>query len=352
MAKRVREDEQPFESDRIAGRAHPRETVVLLGQDEALARASRAIRGGRPPQAWLIAGPPGIGKATLAYRIARYLLVFGATGRGPADLSVPASDPAVSLVRARAHPGLLALRRGLHPKTGEPMTVLSIFEIRKLAAFFGLTSTTGGWRIAIIDTADEMNDEAANALLKILEEPPARAMLILIAHRPAKLATTIRSRCQLLRLHPFPDALLSSELELRLPNVSATDRARLVALSGGSLGAALRVLADDGLKLVADAENLIGGAGSLDFAATYSLAERLARIDRGTDFFGAYLVQMLGERIVERARAEASDLERWAVLHNRIARGFARSAALHLEPRQTILTTARALETATRRGVL
>lgn len=352
MPRRVREDEQPIESDRIAGQAHPRETLSLIGQDEGLARAARAIRGGRPPQAWLIAGPPGIGKATLAYRIARYLLTFGATDRGPADLAVPPNDPTVPLVRAGSHPGLLALRRGLSPDTGKPMTVLSIHEIRKLAAFFGLTSTTGGWRIAIIDAADEMNDQAGNALLKILEEPPARAMLMLIAHRPARLTTTIRSRCQLLRLHPVGDAHLDCELERRLPNLSAEDRTRVVALSGGSLGTALRLVEDDGLMIAADAEKLISRAGSLDFAGTFALSERLARTDRGTDSFGAYLVQILGERIVARAGAGEADLERWAALHNRIKHSFARTAGLYLEPRQTILSAARGLQLATRRGAL
>jgi DNA polymerase-3 subunit delta' len=352
MAKRVRDDEEPFESDRIAGQAHPRETFSLVGQDEALARASRAIRSGRPPQGWLIAGPPGIGKATFAYRIARYLLAFGATERGPADLAVPPNDPVVPLVRAGTHPGLLALRRGLHPETGKPMTVLSIHEIRKLSSFFGLTSAAGGWRVAIIDTADEMKDDAANALLKILEEPPRRAMLMLIANAPAKLASTIRSRCQLLRLRPLPDALLAGELDMRVPDISGEDRARLVSLSGGSLGTALRLVANDGLKYAADAERLIERAGTPDFAATLSLAERLGRIDRGTDTFGAYLVQILAERILARARAGAPDLERWTALHTRIAKSFATMAALHLEPKQTILSAARALELATRRGAL
>ncbi|MGH6875756.1 MAG: DNA polymerase III subunit delta', partial [Rhizomicrobium sp.] len=165
MPKRTREEE-PFESDRIAGQAHPRETLALIGQDEALARAARAIRGGRPPQAWLIGGPPGIGKATFAYRVARYLLAYGASSKGPEDLSVPANDAVVPLVRAGAHPGLLVLKRGLNPETGKPMTVLGVDEIRRLANFFGLTSGAGGWRVAIIDAADDMNDSAANALLK------------------------------------------------------------------------------------------------------------------------------------------------------------------------------------------
>ena len=194
MAKRAR-DEEMLETDRIAGVPHPRETTALIGQDEALARAARAIRGGRPPQAWLIGGPPGVGKATFAYRVARYLLRYGATDAGPEDLSLPAKDPVAALVRAGAHPGLLTIRRGPHPDTGKLMTVLSVDEIRKLGNLFGLTSASGGWRIAVIDTADEMNEQAANALLKILEEPPRRSMLMLLAHAPARLASTIRSRC-------------------------------------------------------------------------------------------------------------------------------------------------------------
>ncbi|HEX4079817.1 MAG TPA: DNA polymerase III subunit delta' [Rhizomicrobium sp.] len=351
MPKRTREEE-PFESDRVAGQAHPRETLTLIGQDEAVARARRAISGGRPPQAWLIGGPPGIGKATFGYRIARYLLSFGASDRGPVDLGVSANDPVVALVRAGAHPGLLVLKRGLHPESGKPMTVLRVDEIRRLGNFFGLTSGAGGWRIAIIDTADDMNDAAANALLKILEEPPSRSLLILLAHAPAKLAPTIRSRCQLLRLRPLSDAALTAELEQRLPKLPAEDRARLVALSGGSLGAALRLAGEDGLKLAADAERLIDRVAAPDFAATLSLAERVAKLDRGLEGFGSHLSQILAARILARARNDAPGLERWVELRNRVQASFARSAALHLEPRQTILSSARALELAARRGAL
>lgn len=351
MPKRARQDE-PFESDRIAGHLHPRETLALVGQEEALARAARAIRTGRPPQAWLFAGPPGVGKATLAYRVARYLLSYGVSARGPEDLSVAPNDPVMPLIKAGAHPGLFALKRGLNPDTGKPMTVLAVDEIRELAEFFGLTSAIGGWRVAIIDTADELSDAAANALLKILEEPPARAMLILVAHAPARLASTIRSRCQVLRLKPLGDETLAQELADRLPKLSVEDRARLVALSGGSLGAALRLAGEDGLKLAGDAERLIDNAAAPDFQATLSLAERVARLDRGPENFGDWLAQILAARILARARANAPGLDRWVELHNRIRAGFVRSAALHLEPRQTILSAARALETVAHRGAL
>ena len=349
MARRAR-DEETIETDRIAGVPHPRETTTLIGHDEALARASRAIRSGRPPQAWLIGGPPGVGKATFAYRVAGYLLRYGASDAGPEDLSVPTNDPMSALVRAGSHPGLLAIKRGLHPDTGKLMTVLSVDEIRKLANFFGLTSASGGWRIAIIDTADEMNDQAANALLKILEEPPRHAMLILLAHAPARLASTIRSRCQKLLLQSLGEATFSAALGERMPELSAADRARLIALSGGSLGAALRLVSENGLKLAAEAETLIDRAPAPDFAATLALAERVAKFDRGMESFGVYLTQLLAARILARAREGAPHLDRWVELCNRIRTSFVRSATLHLEPRQTIVSAAQAL--AARRAAL
>src|ERR1700753_445276 len=127
MAKRS--TAAPVDSDRLEGFPHPRETTDLIGQDAALARAARAVRGGRPPQAWLISGPPGIGKATLAYRIARYLLAYCARDSGAADLSVPANDPAAMQVAAGSHPGLLVWKRGENPDTGKLMSVLSVGEI-------------------------------------------------------------------------------------------------------------------------------------------------------------------------------------------------------------------------------
>src|SRR5579872_1772557 len=245
MARRSAPSE-PNDSDRIEGFAHPRETVALLGQDMALQRAARALRAGRPPSAWLMTGPPGIGKATLAYRIARYLLAYGATDAGPQDLSVPDDSAAARQVAAQSHPGLLVLKRAINPKTGKLMTVLSVDEIRRLADFFNMTSGAGGWRVAIVDTADDMNDNAANALLKMLEEPPANAMLLLLSNTPGRLLPTIRSRCQRLDLRVLDDAILEKALAKFLPQTSARERASLARISGGSIGAALTLATGEG----------------------------------------------------------------------------------------------------------
>src|ERR1700760_235074 len=257
MAKRTPE---PNDSDRIEGFEHPRETFALLGQQDGLRRAARALRSGRPPSAWLIADAPGVGKATLAYRIARYLLAFGAGDAGPDDLSVPQDHPAARQVVAQSHPGLLVLKRAINPKTGKLMTVLSVDEIRRLADFFGMTSGAGGWRVAIVGTADDMNDNAANALLKMLEEPPANAMLLLLSNTPGRLLPTIRSRCQRLEVRPLDDATLEKKRARELPAMAAAERASLARVAGGSIGAALTLATGEGAALAQEADRLIDQA--------------------------------------------------------------------------------------------
>jgi DNA polymerase-3 subunit delta' len=350
MARRTtRKDEASQETDRIEGQPHPRETFHLAGQDEALMRAARAIRSGRPPQAWLITGPPGTGKATLAYRIARYLLKYGARDAGPADLSVPGNDPVAMQVTAAAHPGLLVLKRGINPDTGRMMSVLSVDEIRRLAGFFGLTSGAGGWRVAIIDTADEMNPAAANALLKALEEPPARAMLLLLANAPGRLLPTIRSRCQRLALRPLAPDILDREITARMPALGQDERASLARLAGGSLGLALQLAGGEGLTLADDADHLVEQAASPDPIALMALAERIARLKDGLRDFGDVLRWTLEQRIRARAHEGGRALRPWVDVWDRLGGAFARADALHLEPRQTILSAGHALAQTARR---
>ena len=338
MAKRAR-TVQAAEPDPL----HPRKTFALLGQDAALAKAARAIRSGKPPQGWLISGPPGVGKATMAYRIARYLLAHGAKDSGATDLSVAPYDPAALQVGAGAHPGLLLLQRGLNPNTGKLMSVLGVEEIRKLAGFFGMTSGAGGWRVAIVDSADEMNDNAANALLKLLEEPPSRAMLLLLSNTPGRLLPTIRSRCQRLVLRPLDDATLMRALENHLPDMSESERGQLARLSAGSIGAALALAGGEGRELAAEAERLIEQAAQPDLVALLALGDRLFRVTDGLEKLGDFLIEVLSARIRARAHQGAPHLDRWIAALARLKDGFARAGGLHLEPRQTLLTTARDL---------
>lgn len=338
------------EPDRIPGRPHPRESYELFGQEEALSRAARAIRGGRPPQGLLLAGEPGIGKATLAYRIARYLLRYGATGEGPADLFVPPDDLVSRHVEAQAHPGLLVLKRPWDEKTRKFKTVVTVDEIRKLGEFFGLKSASGGWRIALIDSADDMNPNAANALLKNLEEPPARSLLILISHAPGLLLPTIRSRVRRLDMKPLAENLLVEMLARMATNLGADERSLLARLSEGSLGLALRLAGEEGAQLAENAERLLT-TGSPDWSAMLKLAERTGRRADDLETFGDFLQRAVSRRI--RGQAEAGHGDGRAVeLWEQLRALFTRATGLNLEPRQTVLTAAALIATAHRQRLL
>jgi DNA polymerase-3 subunit delta' len=197
-----------------------------------------------------------------------------------------------------------------------------------------------------------MNDNAANALLKMLEEPPANAMLLLLSNMPGRLLPTIRSRCQRLELRPLDDAMLERALAEYLPETDAAERASLARLSGGSIGAALTLATGDGGALAEEADRLIDKAREPDLLALLTLGDRLYRVQDGLELFGEFLIESLSARIRAKAHSGAAGLERWVSLRERIERGFGRAAALNLEPRQTVLSAARDLSRVARGGAL
>ncbi len=223
------------------------------------------------PHAWLIAGPQGIGKATLAYRIARFVLSGGAGE----TLSVAADHPVFRRVASGGHADLLTLARDLQ---GEgPSTVIGVDAVRAAGAFVHLTAGEGGWRVLVVDTADDLNSNAANALLKILEEPSDRTLILLVSHSASRLLPTIRSRCCRLPLHRLPECAM--EDVLRRAGVDSGELGTLLAIAEGSPGRALALLEADGVALL---ETVIGFAAALpdiDLPALHEFADRLARRD-------------------------------------------------------------------------
>ncbi|WBU55875.1 DNA polymerase III subunit delta' [Paracoccus sediminicola] len=258
-------DDAP-ESDRVPGAPHPRHAEAAVGHDHAIADFLAAAGAQRLHHAWLITGPRGVGKATLAWAMTRWLLSGGA----PGDLRLPPGDPVARRVAALSEPRLHLVRRGFDQKTGRLKAEIGVDDIRALLGFFHMSAAEGGRRVAIVDAADQMNGAAANALLKVLEEPPEGGLILLIAHQPARLLPTIRSRCRELRLSP----LAPEDMTAVLAGLGVTEDAEaLSALSGGSVGEALRLAGQEGLKVYRQIIELFETLPRFDRMKARALAE-------------------------------------------------------------------------------
>ena len=227
---------------------HPRHARALLGHQHAERRMRQAFESGKLHHAWLISGPKGIGKASLAYRFAGYVL-SGAQSLTE-DLSVNPDSRAAHWLASRSHPDLFVLERNWDGTTKKLKSELAVDDARQLSEFFGLTAGSGGWRVAIIDAADDLNNASANALLKVIEEPPPKCILLLVCNQPGRLLRTIRSRCMRIDLAP-----LSLEETLRvltgLPLDEAPSRQDMevaAKLAGGSPGRGLELLNSTGAR--------------------------------------------------------------------------------------------------------
>ncbi|MEX3016163.1 DNA polymerase III subunit delta' [Gymnodinialimonas hymeniacidonis] len=275
-------DDAPLESDRLDGAPHPRETKRLFGHAGPEAEFLSAATSGRLPHGWLLTGPRGIGKATFAWRAARFLLatppvsdddMFGAPPP-PESLDIDPEHPVARRMLALSEPGLFLLRRPVDDKDPKKLkTVITVDEVRGLKGFFQM-SAGDGRRVVIVDSADEMNPSAANALLKELEEPPEGAVLFLISHRPSGLLPTIRSRCRTLRFNALEDADLAAALTQA--GSEPPEGAALATLAQGSVGAAITLAEQGGPALYADITHLLETLPNMDRALALKLAESTA----------------------------------------------------------------------------
>jgi len=269
----------------------PRRNPELLGHEAAEHRFLAGWRSGRLPHGWLIAGPTGIGKATLAFRIARFVLSSGSApaaddGPGlfgdepvaaPETLFVDPESPVARRIATGSHADLITLQREVNPDTSALRTSISVENVRKAGEFMRMTAGEGGWRVIVVDSADEMNPNAANALLKMLEEPPERALLLLVSHSPGRLLPTIRSRCCRLSLNPPPPETVASIIEKHRPDLSGEDRIALAALSEGSPGRALSLADEGGLELYRALVSLLSQLPNADTATLHAFSDGLAR---------------------------------------------------------------------------
>jgi DNA polymerase III subunit delta' len=297
------------------GPPEPRRNPELLGHHDAAQAFARAAQRGKLHHAWLVAGPPGIGKATFAWRAARWLLAGQPETRPDAPLFLPAEHPVFRRAASGGHSDLRGLERLFNPKTKRMAGELTVDQVRGLGSFMRLTPGEGVHRIVIVDTADEMNTQAANALLKLLEEPPPSALLFLLSHAPGSLLPTIRSRCRLLRLAPVPAPEIEAWLARWRPASTPAQRHEAAARAQGSPGAALarlEALAGDGFDAEAAVWRLLDTLPKLDRSAAHALAQRVGKAgeeELWTEFFSA-LGSVLASLCAAAARQDFSALGR------------------------------------------
>jgi DNA polymerase-3 subunit delta' len=261
---------------------------VIVGQDKAVEQFASAWASRKLHHAWLLAGPKGVGKASFAHMAARRVLADAAgSAFNLPGLETPADHPIVKLVEAGSHPDMRWLQRLENERTGNLARNISVDQVRDLGEFLTLTSALSPWRVAVIDTVDELEPSGANALLKILEEPPANTIFFLVSHAPGRLLPTIRSRCRRLEFQALGDDAMASILEAHAPDVSAAERLKIIAMSFGSAGRAL-AFAELGLAKLEDAAIAILRQGDPTNARRSELAQELAK-KAAADRYAAFL---------------------------------------------------------------
>jgi len=350
----------PWRSERLLGHGAGEKTLLAAHQS------------GRLHHAWLISGPRGIGKATLAWRFARFLLCgqheAGLFGGGPENLDVSSDAPGRSNFDARAHPDLFHVRRTLNPDTGRMRAEIAVDDVRDLGNRMRMTS--GGWRVAIVDAADEMNRNSANAVLKILEEPPPKAVLLIVAHAPGRLLPTIRSRCRRLTLQPLADDIVISLLGDYASELKEQERLALARLAEGSIGRALELAGAGSLELYSEMVSVLATLPELDMARLHGFAERFARrgeeanaawrslnylfdgwlkgLARQSALGGEAAPVVPAERGLQARLLAAASLDRWIVAWEKAAELLSGADRVNLDRKQTVLGSFLVLQSAMR----
>src|ERR1700723_3620015 len=335
---------------------HPRETTDLFGHGEAETALLNAYRSGRIPHAWLIGGAQGIGKATLAYRMARFVLAHrnphGADVERAETLWVDPSHPVARQVAAGSHGGLLTLERSLNDK-GVLRTVITVDETRETISFFGSTAAVDGWRVCIVDTVDELNANAANALLKVLEEPPRQSLFLLVSHAPARVLATIQSRCRKLPLRPLAvDDVIRAAAEAANIAIDDPALAEAAGAADGSVARALTLLGGGAIKLHQRTAALLATLPQVDPRELHALGDALGGSDRVAL---AAFIDSIDRWVSERLRADDANananlprLARLAEVWEKINRAARDTAEYNLERKPLVFSVFGLLAEATR----
>jgi DNA polymerase-3 subunit delta' len=314
---------------------HPRHCRQVIGHDKAIAQFRRAFESGKPHHAWLISGPTGIGKASLAYQLAREILS-----------DAPMTERAKAWLSARSHPDLHILELAVSdPKSGKLKSEIAVDDARAFADHYSRSAGQGGWRIGIVDCADQLNRAAANALLKLVEEPPDKALIFLVNHASGRLLPTLRSRCVRLAVEPLPAAAVEGIIKGLPLEDRPTDQefAQAAVLSGGSPGRAVQLLKSAGAK----AFLAFASARTLDAHTMHEVSGHFhnrATINSDYLMFMDLLQAWTAEKAVAAAPSRAG--LSMATLSSELSRGRAETEGYNLDRRVAVLEALAALQNA------
>lgn len=349
----------------------PRANAELLGQQAGEGALLAAAASGRLAHAWLLTGPCGIGKATLAFRFARFLLARPRVAVAPPDdLAVPPESSVFRRVASGGHADLLTVERGFDDRRERLRKEIVVDDVRAVGAFLAQTPAEGGWRIVIVDKADALNRNAANALLKVLEEPPEKALLLLVSDAPGRLLPTIRSRCRRLALQPLPVPVVAELLGRHRPDLGDGERDGLAALAEGSIGTALAMAEAGAAQVQGELRRLFLSLPALDPVALHRLFDgALKQGDDGFAVLGELIRWWLGRLIRTAAEADdgsgagssasdaaavakvagAAPLDRWLEVWDKTTRLLAVVDSANLDRKQVLLSIFLDIEATVRR---
>ena len=350
----MRASDGPPESDRVDPAPHPRQTAVLFGQARAEAELLDSYRAGRLHHAWLLGGRQGTGKATLAWRFARFLLAHPDPGapavRDARDLSVPPDHPTALSIASGAPGDVAVLRRAFNDKSGKFYTEIRVDEVRRASGLFQQASRAGGYRICILDSAEDLNRNSANALLKLVEEPPGRSLFLVVAHHPAQVLPTLRSRCRLLLLDPLSNADAVAALVALGPPWSAAEPAALAEAAeraGQSVSGALHYLGGERLTLDRDAARLLARLPEVNWGELHRLADRIGTDEDDFAVLTGAILDWLHGRLGQ-GGGDPRRLAPLAEVWEKVRRSARDTLALNLDKKTFLFSTFADLSQATR----
>ena len=321
-----------------------------------------SFNSGRLAHAWLITGPKGIGKATLSHRIARFILTRNYSfdnsstlfkdnfERGdPQSLAVDITNPVCRRIISGGHPDFLNIERSVDDKTGKLRKEITIDAVRDISLFLTKTPAEGGWRVIIIDNVDELNFNAANAVLKVLEEPPKQALILLVSNNPARLLPTIRSRCRRLSLNLLSNKTIKELLIQNNAKISPENLDQLVDMASGSFGHALELSKEGGFEIYREVNDILNMMPEIDLTRIHQLGDKLNRDKTGKvsehtfDLINHWLVKV----IKDLAKSKISSLDGWFEIWENTGDLFNKTKRLNLDTKQTILSTLIAIKNIT-----